>query len=148
MKRLLAFCPTLFFFTASCNSDTTKAKISDQIRINQLGYYPASVKQFTIVDTEASAFKVVDAYQNKVFSGDLVDHGTWEASGEKVLMGDFSSFTAPGAYYVVVDDSIASYPFIIKKEIYRGALKAAIKSYYYQRASMAIEEQYGGIYKR
>lgn len=148
MKILLVFCSALLILTASCNSGSSKAKISDQIRINQLGYYPTSVKQFTIVDTEASSFKVVDAYQNKVFSGELVDHGTWEASGEKVLMGDFSSFTAPGAYYVVVDDSIASYPFKIKKEMYRGALKAAIKSYYYQRASMTIEEQYGGIYKR
>ena len=148
MKILLTFCGTMLVLLSACNSNKNNAKISDQIRINQLGFYPSSVKQFTIVDTEASSFKVVDAYKNKVFSGELADHGTWESSGEKVLMGDFSSFTAPGAYYVVVDDSIASYPFKIKKEIYRGPLKAAIKSYYYQRASMGIEEQYGGIYKR
>ncbi len=83
-----------------------------------------------------------------MYSGELVDQGTWEASGEKVMLGDFSSFTAPGAYYVVINDTIASYPFTIKKELYSNALRKAIKSYYFQRASMPIEEEYGGIYQR
>jgi endoglucanase len=64
------------------------------------------------------------------------------------MLGDFSSFTAPGAYYVVVNDTIASYPFKIRKNLYNAALRAAIKSYYFQRASMPIEEEFGGVYQR
>jgi endoglucanase len=148
MKKLIALSAFLLLFTYGCDSKKGSAKISDQIRINQIGFYPSSVKQFTVVDTDASSFKLVDAYKNKVYAGELVDQGTWDASGEKVMLGDFSSFTAPGAYYVVVNDTIASYPFKIKKELYSGALKAAIKSYYFQRASMPIEEEFGGVYQR
>ncbi|MEL4457305.1 glycoside hydrolase family 9 protein [Lutimonas vermicola] len=148
MKKLIALSAIVLMFIASCDSKKGSAKISDQIRINQIGFYPSSAKQFTLVDTKASSFKVVDGYKNKVYSGELIDLGTWEASGEKVMLGDFSSFTAPGAYYVVINDTIASYPFKIKKELYLPALKAAIKSYYFQRASMAIEEEYGGEYAR
>ncbi|MCA0932520.1 glycoside hydrolase family 9 protein [Lutimonas saemankumensis] len=148
MKKLIVLSALILLITYGCDSKKESAKISDQIRINQIGFYPSSVKQFTVVDTEASSFKLVDAYNNKVYAGELVDQGTWEASGEKVLLGDFSSFTAPGAYYIVVNDSIASYPFKIKKGLYGSALKAAIKSYYFQRASMPIAEEYGGIYQR
>lgn len=148
MKKLIALSIFILLTTYGCDSKKGSAKISDQIRINQIGFYPSSVKQFTIVDTEASGFKVVDGYNNKVYSGELVDQGTWDASGEKVMLGDFSSFTAPGAYYIVVNDSIASYPFKIKKGLYNSALKAAIKSYYFQRASMPIEEKFGGVYQR
>ncbi|WKK66437.1 glycoside hydrolase family 9 protein [Lutimonas zeaxanthinifaciens] len=148
MKKLIALSTIILLFTYGCDSKKGSAKISDQIRINQIGFYPSSVKQFAIVDTEANSFKVVDGYNNKVYAGELVDQGTWEASGEKVMLGDFSAFTAPGAYYIVVNDSIASYPFKIKKGVYYDALKAAIKSYYFQRASMPIEEEYGGIYQR
>ncbi|MCP4883168.1 MAG: cellulase [Flavobacteriales bacterium] len=148
MKKLIALCAFMLVTTYGCDSKKGSAKISDQIRINQIGFYPSSVKQFTVIDTDATSFKLVDAYKNKVYAGELVDQGTWDASGERVMLGDFSSFTAPGAYYVVVNDTIASYPFKIKKELYRSALKAAIKSYYFQRASMPIEEEFGGIYQR
>ena len=97
MKKLFALSAFVLLFLNACDSKKGSAKISDQIRINQIGFYPSSVKQFTIVDTEASTFKVVDGYKNKVFSGELVDQGVWDASGEKVMLGDFSSFTAPGA---------------------------------------------------
>jgi endoglucanase len=148
MKKIIAFGVLALVLVYSCESNKKTAKISDQIRINQIGFYPASAKQFTIVDTKASAFKLVDSYNNKVFSGQLVDQGTWESSGEKVMLGDFSDFTAPGAYYVVVDDTIASFPFKIGEDLYKPVLRAAIKSFYFQRASMPIEERYGGTYQR
>ena len=148
MRKMLALSAIILMITNACDSKKVSAKISDQIRINQIGFYPSSVKQFTIVDTKASDFKLVDSYSNKVFSGKLIDQGTWETSGEKVMLGDFSGFTAPGAYYVVVDDTIASFPFKIGENIYKPILRAAVKSYYFQRASMPIEERYGGEYQR
>ena len=113
MKKLWALCTLILLVSYACDSNKKSAKISDQIRINQIGFYPSSVKQFTITDTKASSFKLVDSYSNKVFSGKLEDQGIWETSGEKVMLGDFTEFSAPGAYYVVVDDTIASFPFKI-----------------------------------
>lgn len=148
MKKILSLGLLCLALVYACESKKKTAKITDLIRINQIGFSPASVKEFVLVDTEASSFKLVDAYNNKVFSGELVDQGTWEASGERVMIGDFSSFSAPGAYYVVVDDSLASFPFKIQDDLYKPVLRAAMKSYYFQRASMAIDDDHSGTYKR
>lgn len=148
MRKLLALSALILLITYACDSKKASAKISDQIRINQIGFYPSSVKQFVIVDTKAAKFNVVNPSNKTMFSGELIDKGNWETSGEKVLLGDFSSFSTPGAYYIVVDDTIASFPFEIKSNLYEEALNASIKSYYFQRASMPIEEKFGGRYLR
>ena len=122
--------------------------MSEQIRLNQVGYYPSSVKEFILADLSGTSFDLVDADEKVVFSGVLVDQGTWQTSGEKVMIGDFTEYNTPGTYHIIVDENTSSYPFEIKNNIYQPALHAAIKSYYFQRASMAIEESYGGIYKR
>ncbi len=121
---------------------------SDHIRINQLGFYPKSAKQFVVADTLVAGFEVMDMKFNKVYEGKLSDKGIWKASGERVLMGDFHALKTPGTYYLVIDKKLKSHPFQITDGLYKEALQAAVKSYYFQRASMAIEETYGGIYKR
>lgn len=136
-----------YIFT-SCAPTNEEIKYTEKIRFNQLGYYPGSVKQFLLVDTEASSFKLLNADGKVVFSGELMDNGSWDTSGEKVMLGDFSVFNAPGEYSILVDGKIQSMKFVIKEDLYDEALKAAIKSFYFQRASMSIEEKFGGIYKR
>jgi len=131
-----------------CTSNKEIIPNAEMFRLNQLGYYPSSVKQFVVIDTLAKSFEVVNENNKTVFSDNLTNNSTWEASGDKVMMGDFSSLTQPGRYYLVVDNSLISFPFEIKENLYNEALNAAIKSYYFQRVSMPIEEQYGGIYKR
>lgn len=148
MKNIfLIFLLTVFTLT-SCAPNNEEISHTEKIRFNQIGYYPASVKQFLLVDTEASSFKLLNADGKVAFSGELIENGSWDTSGEKVLLGDFSSFNAPGEYSILVDGKIQSMKFLIKENLYDEALKAAIKSFYYQRASMPIEEKYGGIYKR
>ena len=149
MKKHFLLYVIVFFSLVACQSTKTIKKAdSGAIRINQIGYYPESVKQFLVVDLEASKFDVVDNTNNVVFSGELKDNGTWKSSGEKVMMGDFSTFKTPGTYRMLLNEGTTSYPFEIKPAVYKDALNAAIKSYYLQRCSMPIEETYGGIYKR
>lgn len=148
MKKNFLLVILVGYFLSGCVSEKEEKDGSDQIRINQIGFYPESVKQFVLVETEAKTFTVVDDDGDKVYEGNLSDNGYWIMSGEKVLMGDFSSFNKPGEYSVLIDDSLQSFPFEIKEGLYKDALDAAMKSYYFQRASMPIEEQYGGIYKR
>jgi len=133
---------------ASFGLPTEETASADKIRINQLGFYPNSLKQFLVTDTEAGTFQIVRPDGGVAFSGKLTDNGTWEASGEHVMLGDFSSCKTPGKYLIVVDGEIKSPPFEIKEGLYTEALHAAIKSYYFQRASMPIEETWGGMYKR
>ena len=123
-------------------------KSVEKIRINQLGYYPNSIKEFLLVDTEAEKFDLVDADNKVVFSGSLKENGTWDKSGEKVLIGDFSEFKDEGKFKISISSKLESEYFEIRANLYDEALKASIKSFYLQRASMAIEEKYAGIYKR
>lgn len=148
MRKLTVLAILSIILLVSCKSRQPETTLSEAIRINQIGFYPNSVKQFVVADLEASLFEIKNEKGEVSFSGELQKNGEWEASGEQVLMGDFSSLKADGIYTVVVDGKINSYPFEIKNGLYNEALNAAIKSYYFQRASMPIEEEFGGVYKR
>jgi endoglucanase len=65
-----------------------------------------------------------------------------------VLQGEFSALSKAGTYTVFLNTGIASAPFKIASGLYEAARDASVKSFYFQRASMAIEETYGGVYKR
>jgi endoglucanase len=136
------------FLFIQCETEKLPLETSENIRLNQIGYYPSSVKEFILADHKASAFRVLDSLGEVVFSGKLQDRGTWATSGERVMTGDFSDLKTPGSYIIEIDSVGASHPFSIEKGVYEEALNASIKSYYFQRASMPIEENYGGIYKR
>jgi endoglucanase len=131
-----------------CESEKLPLETSDNIRLNQIGYYPGSVKEFILVDHTADAFRVIDGQGEVVLNGVLQDRGTWDSSGERVMSGDFTDLKTPGTYTIEIDSVGASYPFSIEKKVFEKALNASIKSYYFQRASMPIEETYGGLYKR
>ncbi|MBN2348990.1 MAG: glycoside hydrolase family 9 protein [Bacteroidales bacterium] len=123
-------------------------QLSDMIKINQLGYFPDGVKTFVVVDTAAIKFELINTKGKKVFEGNLSGTKFWEPSGEYLQTGDFSDFKDTGTYMVVVKNLGSSYPFKIGSDIYKEALKASLKSYYYIRASMEILPEYGDIYSR
>jgi len=125
-----------------------EADTHQYIRFNQVGYYPKAVKEFVVADYEATSFLIVNEKGKKVFEGELADKGSWDASGERILMGDFSGLSRAGNYFIQLNTGIISASFQIAPWIYETALEASIKSFYFQRASMAIEEQHGGVYKR
>ena len=117
MKLLL---PLFIILLVSCKPSMNVEEFhqTDQIRINQLGYYPQSIKEFVVADLEASSFQVVDKLQKIRHKGELKDQGTWDASGEKVFMGDFTRLSKPGTYRILLNTGEASFPFEIKAEIY------------------------------
>jgi len=118
------------------------------IRFNQLGYFPGSIKEFVVSDEDATSFQILNERGKSIFQGNLSDRGTWEASGEHVLQGDFSGLSKAGTYTIFLNTGIASAPFEIESGMYQAAWDASVKSFYFQRASMAIDESYGGVYKR
>lgn len=149
MKRTIATIGLSVLILVSCtNNKKDKALVSDQIRLNQIGYYPSSTKQFIVADLDVRKFELLDKNDKSVFSGEIKSRGTWKASGENINSGDFSAFNTPGDYRLLLDGKIASHPFKIKNKLYNEALKAAIKSYFFQRASMPVEAEFGGIYAR
>ncbi|MGB5820809.1 MAG: glycoside hydrolase family 9 protein [Saonia sp.] len=123
---------------------------SEQIRLNQIGYYPNAVKRAVVVgDVNDTQFQVVNtANMEVVFQGNLSESRAWELSGERVRILEFSELTKEGNYHILVASLGYSYPFEIKQHVLQDAFMGSIKGLYYQRASMPLEEKYAGKWHR
>lgn len=150
MKLLLFAMAALFLL--GCNSEKTReafdADLSTSIRINQLGYLPLQVKKFTLADSGAASFQVFRIDGKRVLKGKLQEHGVWNASMEKTWSGDFSKLEEEGSYFINVPGVGRSYVFSIYNNIYKDAAVDALRTFYYQRVSMPMDEKYLGTFAR
>ncbi len=122
---------------------------SAAIRINQIGYYPASPKVAVVADSGASVYVIVAWPRGRVvLRGRLTAPLGWAASGETVRVADFTRLRRPGRYAVVVDGVGRSYPFRIERAALREVARASVKAFYFQRASIALEARYAGQWSR
>jgi endoglucanase len=121
----------------------------NSIRINQLGYYPDANKIGFVVFCNAANFEIIDLADSSIqFTGDLGDRLYWRDAGDSVRQFDFSDFTKEGMYKIHIPGYGESYPFEISKTVYRKAAYASLKSYYYQRCSFELTEEFAGIWAR
>jgi len=149
-NSFVLFLLSILLLPAGCHTRVSipEGKGSALVRYNQLGYLPGSVKEFVLVDHPATTFQIIDSEGMVHYKGTLEDEGTWDLSGEAVRVGSFTPFTVPGTYRIYIDEEVVSDPFEIGASAWLPALNGSIKSFYFQRASMAIGEQYGGMYQR
>ncbi len=168
MRLFLVFGLALFL---SCNTKTAskeeKTKISNEeisnattsefvkpasnlIRLNQLGYFPNTNKVGTFVgDTDTDTFSIIDLKTGKeAFSGSLSESKQAILSSEQIRQFDFSTLNEIGQYQIKIGNEVYSHPFEIGASIYDEAFLATAKSYYYQRAGLAITEEHGGQWNR
>lgn len=138
----------ILFFILACNQKQKQQNPVAEVRLNQIGYYPNSIKRAIVVNTRADQFEVKTENGETVFSGKLSDEKYWDKSGEKIKIADFSDFKQKGKYFLYVNDLKDTLFFEIKDNLYADAFKVALKSYYLIRASMDIEKQYAGKYQR
>jgi endoglucanase len=139
--------------TISCGSNQEKEQIaesdvSDLIRINQVGYYPSLGKRFTVADKQAESFMLINDKGKTVFRGKLSDEGLWEPSGETLKSGEFSEFNKEGTYFIHIPRTGNSYPLKISNGIYESAAIDALKTFYFMRASIEMDEEYLGKFSR
>lgn len=124
---------------------------TERIKLNQIGFYPKGEK-VAIVEgaTTVNKFYVLtnEAVPDTVFKGKLSESKTWDYSNENVRKADFSLLLKTGEFVVYIPDVGKSYPFKIDKFLHNTAAKAAIKAFYYQRASVEIPANYGGKWAR
>lgn len=151
LSRNLLLFAFLFISAISCEqpNEAIDDAPTEDIRINHLGYLPFRVKKFVVVNSEATQFEVLNSKGIKVFEGQLQDKGEWASSGEQVKVGDFSELEEAGPdFRIFIEGTGISYPFDIGHNVFDEAGKASLKSYYFQRNSMPIEERYGGKFAR
>ena len=115
--------------------------------INQVGYRPSDPKEFSLVGGSGNV-EIQDASGKTVLTVTPGAASFWDASGQNVQLVDFSKLTAEGKYTVKVGGQALRQDLVVKNNTFADVYKAAIKWFYYQRASMALESQYAGKWAR
>ena len=115
--------------------------------INQVGYRVGDVKEFTLLDGNGSV-EIADANGKTVLTVTPTAASSWAPSGQNVQRVDFSELNTPGTYSIKVGGQVLRSDLKIADGAYEDVVKASLKWYYYQRASMALEETYAGQWKR
>jgi endoglucanase len=119
------------------------------VRVNQLGFLPSSPKLAVVPASSSTSFNVSDAQTDEVvFSGMLTTPANWLPSNENVSLADFSSLSEEGTYLVSVPGVETSRPFRVTQDSFLDAHDAALKAYYYNRASTGLTPQYAGEWAR
>jgi endoglucanase len=126
------------------------------IHYNQTGYDPQLPKK-AILTGKGSCCMILSERGLGVYrgSGGRADGGPFapvlspplydEASGDTVVVADFSALTEPGRYYLIADGE--SVIIEIKEKPYRALGNALVKGLYYQRCGCKLTEQYAGPYR-
>ncbi len=115
--------------------------------INQIGYRTSDFKELTLFEGNGNVDFVNQSGQT-VLTVTPSDAAYWEASGQSVQLVDFSELKTPGTYTIKVNGQEVRRDLKIADNAYSDVTKALLKWFYYQRASMALEEQYAGKWKR
>lgn len=138
------------FYSCNKNQDPLETKVSADIRVNQLGYFPDETKKAVITGlSDANDFSIVEIKSNqKVFQGELSVEIKTTFSDKTVRHADFSTFRNEGEFCVFVKGLGCSPPFGISNGIIKELGKASLKAFYFQRASTDLPEQYAGIWVR
>ena len=151
-KSLRLACPLLLMGSLLLTNQANAQSATEAIRLNQLGFYPDAAKLAVVVDTKdgtAQPFQVTTTDGKKVlFSGTLGEVRTNPISGRTVRTADFSALHTPGTFVVNVPGLGQSYPFAIKPTVHRALAVGVLKGFYFQRASIALPEQYAGQWHR
>ena len=130
-------------------SQGTRPRPSDAIRLNQLGFYPDAPKTAFIVGDAGETFDVLTAdLRDTAFTGRLGPPPRTALSSDTTRVADFSPLRTPGRYVVLVPRLGASYPFAIGPRVHEELVRAALKAFYFQRASLALEPRYAGKWSR
>lgn len=122
---------------------------STKIMMNQVGYAPSSTKIALVTNVNSTHFEVIDITQNKsVLKKRLGPSKLWQDSGLDVQIADFSELNTSGTFLIRVDGIDDSITFEITSNPYKPIHDAALKAYYFNRASAALPVEFAGPWSR
>lgn len=144
LKKILLIIVLSIFI--SCYKNHNVKEIN--IYLNQVGYLPSEEKYF-LVDTDVKAFSIVDKNGEALFKRKITPFFKKDkATGLNLYIGDFTDFKNEGEFYIELEGGLTSTDFKIAKNIFNNLRNQSIKSYYYQRSGIDLEEEFAGIFKR
>lgn len=146
-------CRALVLLAALLPSVSSLAQVDPHLRVDQFGYRP-NARKVAVLRRAEQGFDAPQSYTpgavvevRQVGSNSVVWSGSpiaWQGgathaeSGDRAWLVDFSALRAPGDYYLHdVANNRSSVEFCIARDVYRGALRAALRVYFYQRSGFA-----------
>lgn len=148
MKNKIALLPLLVFLCLV--PALSKGQSADNIKLNQLGFYPHAEKIAVITGPVSSQQFYVLAIpsQDTVYKARLEDtlSSPWSTSITRIAR--FSAITKPGNYQLYVPGAGTSYRFTINRNALHAAGVASLKGFYYQRLSMPLDAAFAGKWAR
>ncbi|MCL2260347.1 MAG: glycoside hydrolase family 9 protein [Fibromonadales bacterium] len=137
--------PLIVMAATLANSQITK---TFGARINQLGYGEQAKKILVYKATDAQAVEFRDLSNGKTaLTSPLSAPGVWEYSGETVRKADFSALKK-GLYAAYINGNRISDNIVVQNNVYEDVYIAALKWFYYQRASTALSPEFAGKWAR
>ena len=121
-----------------------KSAPASDIFLNQLGYLPASFKKASIRIAQSQPPKSVSfviratGTHSIVLRGEAGTPALDEASGDTILVADFSKLQTPGQFRIETTGSVSD-QFPIGQDVYADALKLTMRSFYGQRCGCAVD---------
>jgi len=120
----------------------------NNIRLNQIGFYPNAPKTAIILTDDDDIFYVQSIGNKTVFKGTLTKSINPDFAGKTTEIADFSALHKPGEYMLYLPGTGYSFLFKIKKSVHKEVADASIKAYYFMRASVSLDEKYAGKWHR
>lgn len=118
-----------------------------QLRLNQVGYYPAAPKIAVVENTPRScSATITDAKGKTVWRGRSTKAPASPFDTQTRWQLDFSSLTTPGHYTLRAAGHKA--PLTITKNALHEVVAKGMKAYYLLRTATPIEARYAGAYAR
>jgi endoglucanase len=122
---------------------------STTVQVNQVGFLPGAAKWAVVPAGGADRFEVIDASTGReVFSGRLSPAARWEPAQEPLRLADFSALRTPGEYRLHVEGLPESARFVIDARAYEGVNAAALRAFYFNRASTELKPEHAGPWAR
>ena len=110
------------------------------ITTSRLGYQEDAKKLAVFKNPDLEEYSIVDVDSGDVvYTGVAGDEEENAASGETLLVADFSDLKTPGNYQIVADE-VKSAVFTISDTVYDDTIDEAFRMYYLQRCGKEVKD--------
>lgn len=148
LKKLPLLIVIIFICTIGATAQITTMDINQNIRLNQIGFYPDADKVAIIIGADTGKFYVQSPDGKTVFTGVLNPSAMPTFSVKSTTIANFTFFNKTGTYTLYIPAVGHSYPFSIQSSVHKNVADATIKAFYFQRASIPLDEKYAGKWHR
>ena len=115
---------------------------------SQLGFQKDGFKELVVEYGTDEPLQFIDESGKIALSVPVSAVSGYAPSNQWLRHADFSKLTVNGTYMVVQGKDTIYKDLSVTSNTYEELLKGVLKFYYYQRASMDLEEKYAGVYAR